>query len=114
MAITFNTDRIQGLTGVTINGVYARIQSVTVKKYDGDPVSWQCLYNVVLHASAVVRNAADEYPNWPNRLNSQEIQHFTCAYDPTSNDNPYAQAYAGLKARLAAGDSPKATSIADA
>jgi hypothetical protein len=114
MAITFNTDRLDGLVGTAINGVYGRIQSVTVKKYDTDPVSWQCLYDVVLHASAVKRNADGEYPEWPNRLRSREIDHFTCTYDPTSNANPYAQAYADLKAKLAAGDSPVATSIADA
>ena len=114
MAITFNTDRLDGLAGTTISGVYGRIQSVTVKKYDTDPVSWSCLYDVVLHASAVKRNADDEYPEWPNRLRSREIDHFTCTYDPTSNSNPYAQAYADLKTKLAAGGDPIATSIADA
>ena len=119
MAITFNTDRLDGLAGVSINGVYGRIQSVTVKKYDAttDPdvaVQWKCLYDVVLHASAVKRNATDEYPGWPNRLNSREIDHFTCTYDPTSSDSPYTQSYNNLKSRLAAGDSPIATSIADA
>ena len=119
MAITFNTDRLQGLEGTTINGVYARIQSVTVKKYDAetDPsvaVQWKCLYDVVLHASAVKRNADGEYPEWRNRLNSRSIDHFTCTYDPTSNSNPYAQAYADLKTKLAADDPPIASSIADA
>ena len=120
MAITFNTDRLQGLEGTTINGVYGRIQSVTVKKYDAttDPVAaaahFRIMYDVVLHASADKRNATGEYPAWGNRLHSREIDHFTCTYDPTSNDNPYAQAYTDLKAKLAAGDSPIATSIADA
>ena len=114
MAITFNTDKLQGLEGTTINGVYCRIQSVTVKKYDGDPVSWRCLYSVVLHNSAVTRNADGEYPEWPNRLRSRFIDNFGCDYDPTSNDNPYAQAYADLKTKLAAGDSPIASSISDA
>ena len=114
MAITFNTDRLQGLEGTAVTGVYGRIQSVTVKKYDTDPVSWSCLYDVVLHGSAVKRNADGEYPEWPNRLRSREIDHFTCTYDPTSNSNPYAQAYADLKTKLAAGGSPIATSIADA
>ena len=119
MAITFNTDRLQGLEGTTINGVYARIQSITVKKYDAttDPdvaAYWMCLYDVVLHASAVKRNASGEYPEWGNRLRSQAIDHYGCVYDPTSNANPYAQAYANLKARLAAGGSPIATSISDA
>jgi hypothetical protein len=114
MAITFTTEKLQGLEGTAIAGVYARIQSVTVKKYDTDPVSWKCLYDVVLHASAVKRNATDEYPEWPNRLNSRQIDHFTCTYDPTSNANPYAQAYVDLKAKLAAGGSPIASSIADA
>ena len=118
MAITFNTDRLQGLEGTTINGVYARIQSITVKKYDAttDPdvaAHWMCLYDVVLHGSAVKRNAAGEYPAWSNRLNSRAIDHYGCAYDPTG-DNPYQQAYADLKAKLAAGGSPIATSIADA
>ncbi len=112
MAITFNTDKLQGLEGTTISGVYCRIQTVTVKKYDTDPVSWQCLYDVVLHASAVKRNADGEYPDWPNRLRSIHIDHFKSSYDPTSNANPYAQAYASLKSRLAS-DS-LASSIADA
>ena len=33
MAITFTTDKLQGLP-TAVAGVYARIQSVTVKKYD--------------------------------------------------------------------------------
>jgi len=111
MAITFTTDKLQGLP-TAVAGVYGRIQSVTVKKYDTDPVSWQCLYDVVLHASAAVRNADGEYPGWGNRLHSPQIDHFTCTYDPTSNSNPYAQAYADLKSRLASGS--LASSIADA
>ena len=114
MAITFNTDKLQGLEGTTINGVYCRIQSVTVKKYDGDPANWRCLYSVVLHASAVKRNADGEYPEWGNRLRSPYIDNFGCDYDPTSNSNPYAQAYADLKAKLAAGGDPIASSISDA
>ena len=119
MAITFNTDRLLGLEGTTINGVYGRIQSVTVKKYDAttDPsvaASFSLMYDVILHTTAVKRNADGEYPEWGNRLNSREIDHFTCTYDPTSNSNPYAQAYADLKAKLAAGGSPIASSIADA
>ena len=114
MAITFNTDRLQGLEGSTISGVYGKIQSVTVKKYDTDPVHWSCLYDVILYASAVKRNADGEYPGWGNRLRSPQIDHFTCTYDPTSNSNPYAQAYADLKTKLAAGGSPRASSIADA
>jgi hypothetical protein len=35
-------------------------------------------------------------------------------YDPTSDNNPYAQAYADLKTKLAAGDPAIASSIADA
>ena len=137
MAITFNTDQIGGLIGTAITGVYGRIQTVTVKKYDASgsyildsdgnqtdtldtdandyrDVHWRCLYDVVLHASASVRGAKGEYPEWGNRVRSGRIDHFTCAYDPTSNDSPYAQAYADLKAKLAAGDDPIATSIADA
>ena len=119
MAITFSTDRLQGLEGTTITGVYGRIQSVTVKKYDAETnpsvaAQWKCLYDVVLHGSAVKRNAAGESPEWGNRLRSREIDHFTCTYDPTSDSNPYAQAYAALKVALAAGGSPIASSIADA
>ena len=118
MAITFNTDRLQGLEGTTINGVYGRIQLVTVKKYDAttDPdvaARFRIMYDVVLHATAVKRNASGEYPEWPNQLRSREIDHFTCTYDPTSNATPYAQAYSDLKAKLAAGDSPIASSIQD-
>ena len=111
MAITFNTDQIDGLIGTTITGVYGRIQSVMVKKYDTDPVSWRCLYDVILHASAVKRNADDEYPNWPNQLRSRRIDHLKGNYDPTSNANPYAQAYSDLKAKLVADDPPIATSV---
>ena len=114
MAITFNTDKLQGLEGTTINGVYCRIVSVTVKKYDTDPVSWACLYDVVMHGSAVKRNASGEYPEWRNRIRSPHIDHFTCTYDPTSNSNPYAQAYAALKIALAAGGDPIASLISDA
>jgi hypothetical protein len=137
MAITFNTDQIDGLIGVAITGVYGRIQSVTVKKYDasgsytldGDgnqtdtldtdasdyqATQWRCLYDVVLHSSASVRGAKGESPEWGNRVRSRRIDHFTCTYDPTSNDSPYDQAYADLKAKIAAGDDPIATSIADA
>ena len=116
MAITFTTDKLQGLP-ISVAGVYARIQSVTVKKYDAttDPeaaVQWRCLYDVILHASAAVRNADGESPAWGNRLRSRDIDHFTCTYDPTSNSNPYAQAYTDLKSRLASGS--LASSIADA
>lgn len=104
MAITFTTDKLQGLP-TSVAGVYARIQSVTVKKYDATTspdvaVQWRCLYDVVLHASAAVRNASGEYPEWSNRMRSPQIDHFTCTYDPTSNLNPYAQAYADLKSHL--------------
>ena len=116
MAITFTTDKLQGLP-TSVAGVYARIQSVTVKKYDAttDPdvaVQWQCLYDVILHASAALRNASGESPQWGNRLRAPQIAHFVGAYDPTSNLNPYAQAYADLKSRLASGS--LASSITDA
>jgi len=111
MAITFTTDKLQGLP-TSVSGVYGRIQSVTVKKYDTDPVLWQCLYRVILHSSASARNASGEYPSWGNRLHSPSIEQFSCTYDPTSNSNPYAQAYADLKSRLASGS--LASSIADA
>ena len=116
MAITFTTDKLQGLP-TSVAGVYARIQTVEVKKYDAttDPeaaVQWRCMYDVILHASAAARNAAGESPTWVNRLRSREIDHFTCTYDPTINSNPYAQAYADLKSRLASGS--LASSIADA
>ena len=114
MAITFTTDKLQGLP-TSVAGVYARIQAVTVKKYDAttDPdvaVAWCCLYDVVLHASAAVRNASGESPEWHNRLRSPQIDHFTCTYDPTSNSNPYTQAYADLKTKIAS----IASSITDA
>ena len=122
MAITFNTDRLQGLEGTTINGVYGRIQSVTVKKYDAttDPdvaAYFGIMYDVVLHATAVKRNAAGEYPEWGNRLRSREIDHFTATVTTdqmnAADANSFTLAYADLKAKLAAGDSPIATSIQD-
>ena len=123
MAITFTTDRLQGLEGTAIAGVYGRIQSVTVKKYDAvtNPdvaTHFGIMYDVILHASAVKRNANGEYPSWPNRLNCRQIDHFTV--DVTSNQmnaadaNLYTLAYADLKTKLAAGGSPIASSIADA
>jgi|TARA_R110002012_G_scaffold85717_1_gene213631 hypothetical protein len=123
MAITFNTDRLQGLEGTTINGVYGRIQIVTVKKFDAttDPdeaASFRISYDVVLHATAVKRNAAGEYPQWGNRLRSREIDHFTAEVTAdqmnAADANGYTLAYADLKAKLAAGDSPIASSIQDA
>ncbi len=123
MAITFNTDRLQGLEGTTISGIYARIQSVTFKKYDAetDPdvaAHFAIVYDVVLHATAVKRNADGEYPQWGNRLNCREIDHFTATVTTdqmnAADANGYTLAYADLKAKLAAGDSPIATSIADA
>jgi len=123
MAITFNTDRLLGLEGTTINGVYGRIQSVTVKKYDAttDPdvaAHFGIMYDVILHTTAVKRNAAGEYPQWDNRLRSREIDHFTATVSPdqmnAADANNYTLAYADLKAKLAADSPPKATSIADA
>ena len=124
MAITFNTDRLQGLEGTTINGVYGRIQSVTVKKYDAttDPVAaaahFRIMYDVVLHATAVKRDAAGEYPEWGNRLRSRAIDHFTATVTTdqmnAADANGYTLAYSDLKAKLAADDPPIATSIADA
>ena len=123
MAITFNTDRLQGLEGTTVNGVYGRIQSVTVKKYDAttDPdvaANFRIMYDVVLHATAVKRNADGEYPEWGNRLNSRLIDHFTATVTTdqmnAADANGYTLAYADLKTKLAADDPPKATSIADA
>ena len=123
MAITFSTDRLQGLEGTAIAGIYARIQSVTVKKYDAETgpdvaAHFGIMYDVVLHATAVKRNAAGEYPEWGNRLRSREIDHFTATVTAdqmnAADANGYTLAYADLKAKLAAGDSPIATSIADA
>ena len=123
MAITFNTDRLQGLEGATINGVYGRIQSVIVKKYDAETnpdvaAHFRIMYDVVLHATAVKRNAAGEYPEWGNRLRSREIDHFTATVTAdqmnAADANGYTLAYSDLKAKLAADDPPIATSIADA
>ena len=123
MAITFNTDRLQGLEGTTINGVYGRIQIVTVKKYDATTnpdvaAHFGIMYDVILHTTAVKRNAAGEYPQWDNRLRSREIDHFTATVTPdqmnAADANNYTLAYADLKAKLAADSPPKATSIADA
>ena len=123
MAITFNTDRLQGLEGTTVNGVYGRIQSVTVKKYDAetDPdvaAHLGIMYDVVLHATAVKRNADGEYPQWGNRLRCRSIEHFTATVTTdqmnAADANSYTLAYADLKTKLAADDPPKATSISDA
>ena len=123
MAITFNTDRLQGLEGTAITGVYARIQSVTVKKYDAttDPdvaANFRIMYDVVLHATAVKPNADGEYPEWGNRLNCREIDHFTATVTTdqmnAADASCYTLAYADLKTKLAAGGSPIASSIADA
>ena len=122
MAITFNTDRLQGLEGTAVTGVYARIQSVTVKKYDAttDPdvaANFRIMYDVVLHATAVKRNAAGEYPEWGNQLRSRAIDHFTAtvtvAQMNAADASCYTLAYADLKAKLAADDPPIATSISD-
>ena len=122
MAITFNTDRLLGLEGTTINGVYGRIQSVTVKKYDATTnpdvaASFRLMYDVILHTTAVKRNADGEYPQWDNRLRSREIDHFTATVTTdqmnAADANSYTLAYSDLKTKLAADDPPKATSISD-
>lgn len=122
MAITFNTDRLQGLEGTIINGVYGRIQIVTVKKYDAetDPdvaARFKIMYDVVLHASADKRNAAGEYPEWGNQLRSREIDHFTATVTTdqmnAADSNSFTLAYNDLKGKLAAGDNPIASNISD-
>jgi len=107
MAITFSTDIgnvAPGLSGSTVTGVYARMERVIVNKIDAvapDSILWTVQYEVILHSSASARNAANEYPSWPNRLRSNTISDFTGTYDPTSNLNPWAQAYADLKTKIA-------------
>ena len=122
MAITFNTDRLQGLEGTIINGVYGRIQIVTVKKYDAetDPdvaARFKIMYDEVLHASADKRNAAGEYPEWGNQLRSREIDHFTATVTTdqmnAADSNSFTLAYNDLKGKLAAGDNPIASNISD-
>ena len=96
---------------------------MTVKKYDATTnpdvaASFSIMYDVFLHASADIRNAAGEYPSWPNMLRSRNIDHFTATVTAdqmnAADSNPYTLAYADLKAKLAAGDSPIASSIQDA
>ena len=83
------------------------------------------MYDVVLHASAVKRNADGESREWGNRLRSREIDHFpaTVTTDQmnAADANLYTLAYSDLKAKLAATRDrnnnviePVATSIADA
>ena len=83
------------------------------------------MYDVVLHASAVKRNADGESPEWGNRLRSREIDHFTATVTTdqmnAADANGYTLAYVDLKTRLAATRDnnnnviePVATSIADA
>jgi hypothetical protein len=140
MAITLTTTKLQGLP-TAVAGVYARIQSVTVKKYDADgpytrdgdgnptdildtdaagyeAAHFRIMYDVVLHASTGARNTAREYPEWGNRLRSREIDHFTATVTVdqmnAADASCYTLAYADLKTKLAAGGSPIASSIADA
>ena len=140
MAITLTTTKLQGLP-TAVSGVYARIQSGTVKKYDADgpytrdgdgnptdtldtdaagyeAAHFRIMYDVVLHANAGARNTAREYPEWGNRLTSREIDHFTATVTVdqmnAADASCYTLAYADLKTKLAAGGSPIASSIADA
>ena len=80
---------------------------------------------MVLHASAVKRNASGEYPEWSNRLRSREIDGFaaTVTIDQmnAADASSYTLAYADLKTKLAATRDnnnnviePVATSITDA
>ena len=111
MAITFNTDRLQGLEGTAVTGVYATTDPDVAANF-------RIMYDVVLHATAVKRNAAGEYPEWGNQLRSREIDHFTATVTAdqmnAADANGYTLAYADLKAKLAADDPPIASSIADA
>ena len=117
MAVTFNTDQV--ISGTTINGVYARIQTVELKNYDASEdtsAMFKLMYEVTLFPSASVRNQAGESPIWPNRMRCNSIAHFTCAVtlaDLNANGaNPYTLAYANLKSQLASRS--LATNIADA
>ena len=136
MAITFTTDKLQGLP-TSVVGIYARIQSVTVKKHDaygpytrdgdGNPTDtldtdaagyeaahFKIMYDVVLHASAGARNTAREYPEWGNRLRSREVDHFvatvTVSQMNAADANCYTLAYSDLKTKIAS----IASSITDA
>ena len=120
---------------MTVDNVYARIQSVTVKNYDngggseGNDPMFRLLYDVTLFGSASIRNATGEYPEWRSRMQSREIDHMTCEVTinqmNADGSSCYTLAYADLKAKLAnttevdqAGNSstiaPIATNITDA
>ena len=86
---------------------------------DGTEAYFGLSYDVIIHNSAVNRNAAGEYQSgWHNKARSREIDRFTVAITldqmNAENVNIFTLAYADLKAKLAAGDSPIASSIADA
>ena len=124
MAITLSTDRLDGLSGIRVDNIYARIECLYLKQYDdgfggsGTDAGFRILYDVQLFKSADTRNADGEYPAWRNVIRSREIDHFkvpvTLDQLNANGANPFIIAYADLKTRLAAGDSPVATNIADA
>ena len=118
MAISFTTTYIQGLGGASLTGVYGKINSCTIRKYDtgqldadGNPTNnpWYRLsYNVILHASASIRNTAGEYPEWGNRLICNHIDVYNVAVTldqmNAADGNAYTLAYANLKTELASTD----------
>ena len=117
MAITFTTAKLPG--GLSATGLYAHIHQVSgPHKIDAisDPVtaeSWFITYGVIVHKDAAAR-AADNSA-WANRVPMDFIDTFKITGLANLDTYPtMAILYSDLKTKLAAGDSPIASSIADA
>jgi len=115
MAITANMT-ISG--GISLTNAYCYIPTAYVKKFNGEwtksldvtdeegnvteegewtqsEPSWKLIYDVLIYVDSDKR-ADREEQNY--RIKNDHIDHFKCDYDLNSNENPFALAYADLKA----------------
>ena len=98
MAITANV--AVSNQGFSMNGAYLKIPGVKVRKL-GDG-SYRIIYEVRIFTNQSARNAAGSDGRQPEpSVRCKEMDQFSATYDPTSNANPWAQAYADLKTKTA-------------
>ena len=96
MAITANVAVSD--QGFSMSGAYLKIPGVKVRKL-GDG-SYRLIYDVRIFTNQSARNAAGSGGRSPEpSVRCKGMDHFSATYDPTSNANPWAQAYANLKTK---------------
>jgi hypothetical protein len=96
MAITANITVAN--QGFSLTGAYLKIPGVKVRKL-GDG-SFRLIYDVSIFTNQSARNTAGSDGRQPEpSVRVKGMDHFSATYDPASNSNPWAQAYANLKTK---------------